>query len=160
MPHLPQPFYVFEEILALVNGPLPALSLGEDKSEEAISRRPFGEKWRAKVRAVSNLHFVWAWFLLRRQQRRRNENPLPCGAVRPPPSWNSMLTPVFCSFSNLHSTSHPSRTTSPLCNALTLSWLGSSTSTSIPLLRRQTRKSSFLPLSLVLSSVSAKLKNL
>lgn len=71
LPHLPQPFYVFEEILALVNGPLPALSLGEDKSEEAISRRPFGEKWRAKVRAVSNLHFVWAWFLLRRQQRRR-----------------------------------------------------------------------------------------
>lgn len=55
LPHLPQPFYVFEEILALVNGPLPALSLGEDKSEEAISRRPFGEKWRAKVRAQPTL---------------------------------------------------------------------------------------------------------
>ncbi|KAG8907991.1 hypothetical protein FRB99_001157 [Tulasnella sp. 403] len=58
LPHLPAPFHVYEDILAIVNCPLSPLSLGEDKSDEAIARRPAGEKWRRQVRALSVQDFT------------------------------------------------------------------------------------------------------
>lgn len=50
LPRLPEPFKIWEQALTEANG---NLSLGEDEGEEAISKRPFGEAWRASIRTVS-----------------------------------------------------------------------------------------------------------
>ena len=55
LPHLPLPFKLFEDVLAIVNCVNSPLSLGEDNSEYALARRDSSERWRSTVRAVSNL---------------------------------------------------------------------------------------------------------
>lgn len=50
LPLLPEAFEAWERALTEANG---NLSLGEDDSEEAVSKRQFGEEWRHKIRTVS-----------------------------------------------------------------------------------------------------------
>ena len=53
LPKLPEPFSLWEQAMADAQG---RLSLGDDESPEAISKRPAGERWRARVRSVSQHH--------------------------------------------------------------------------------------------------------
>ena len=49
LPKLPLQFAIWEDALRDANG---NLSLGEDDSEDAVARRPFGERWRSNIVAV------------------------------------------------------------------------------------------------------------
>lgn len=50
LPKLPASFSIWEDALRDANG---NLSLGEDESEEALERRPYGNEWRSRIDAVS-----------------------------------------------------------------------------------------------------------
>ncbi|TFK42452.1 Indoleamine 2,3-dioxygenase [Crucibulum laeve] len=75
LPRLPQTFEIWEKALREANE---NLSLGEDESEEAIAKRPFGEHWRTSVmswpvidteelhsdlRLSQRAHLVLAWLV-------------------------------------------------------------------------------------------------
>ncbi|RXW22348.1 hypothetical protein EST38_g3529 [Candolleomyces aberdarensis] len=49
LPNLPSAFGIWEQALRDANG---NLSLGEDESDEALEKRPYGYTWRAKIDAV------------------------------------------------------------------------------------------------------------
>ena len=49
LPKLPRQFVIWEDALRDANS---NLGLGEDNSEGAIAKRPFGEKWRSNIVAV------------------------------------------------------------------------------------------------------------
>src|ERR1700733_6251585 len=46
LPKLPLQFAIWEDALRDANG---NLGLGEDGSEDAIAKRPFGQKWRSNI---------------------------------------------------------------------------------------------------------------
>jgi hypothetical protein len=50
LPHLPQPFEIWEEAFAKAQK---TLSLGEDDCEEAVEKRDLGEAWRSNIVMVS-----------------------------------------------------------------------------------------------------------
>lgn len=49
LPKLPSAFEIWEVALRDANG---NLSLGEDESEEALEKRPYGDAWRKRIDAV------------------------------------------------------------------------------------------------------------
>ena len=50
LPTLTEDYSIYEDALREARGNLP---LAEDDSEEAVEKRPFGERWRANIRSVS-----------------------------------------------------------------------------------------------------------
>jgi indoleamine 2,3-dioxygenase len=49
LPRLPSGYAIWEAALRDANG---NLSLGEDESEDALEKRPFGDQWRANIASV------------------------------------------------------------------------------------------------------------
>ncbi|KAH6918436.1 Indoleamine 2,3-dioxygenase [Coprinopsis sp. MPI-PUGE-AT-0042] len=75
LPYLPTPFAHWEQALRDANG---NISLGEDDSEEALDKRPYGSTWRARIEAwpvlsteslhsdlrqAQRAHLVLAWLV-------------------------------------------------------------------------------------------------
>ena len=55
LPRLPSTYTLWEHALSNANG---NLSLGEDESEDAIEKRPFGHQWRADIVSVRFFFFL------------------------------------------------------------------------------------------------------
>jgi len=56
LPRLPCAYTIWEAALRDANG---NLSLGEDESEDALEKRPFGHQWRANIASVRVLLFFF-----------------------------------------------------------------------------------------------------
>lgn len=61
LPKLPHQFAIWEDALRDASG---NLSLGEDNSEDAVAKRPFGEKWRSNILVVRHVFFLLPLFVL------------------------------------------------------------------------------------------------
>jgi indoleamine 2,3-dioxygenase len=55
LPELPFQFAIWEDALRDARG---NLSLGEDDSEDAVAKRPFGQRWRSSIVAVCVICFT------------------------------------------------------------------------------------------------------
>jgi indoleamine 2,3-dioxygenase len=56
LPKLSRQFTIWEDALRDASG---NLSLGEDDSEDAVAKRPFGEKWRSNIVAVCVIYYFF-----------------------------------------------------------------------------------------------------
>lgn len=108
LPKLPPQFGLWEQALRDANG---NLSLGEDESEEALERRPYGATWRARIEAVR---------LLPSSSPRFGTDSLDSGLLS---------APGLCT------------TTYVRLNELTSYWHGSSASTPTPFPQRLSKES-------------------
>jgi len=61
LPRLPPGYAIWEAALRDANG---NLSLGEDESEDALEKRPFGDQWRTDIASVRVLILFFFLFLL------------------------------------------------------------------------------------------------
>ena len=58
LPRLPSGYTIWEAALREASG---NLSLGEDESEDALEKRPFGDQWRANIASVRVLLFFFSY---------------------------------------------------------------------------------------------------